>query len=402
MRINAFAFFLLSTSIRSTFSLSIFYFIQIHNQRTADDAQHLLEAIFKEGQTSVLIHVDQKSSHLVSDFTRWTGLSRNIQVDSICSVEWSKWSMNEPTLWALERAVMHSDDWDVWINLSGDSYPVYTSLEHLPPYNYVTSSSCATGLVPTSVYEFPDWWHKRKHYTRSETMEPPSFDGVEISTYFGSQWMILQRDFCEWLVTNLHRSSSLASKYRQYLQNSGFLMTDETFIPSLLMATEWKDTLPVVNEEGALVWKGVATNIRHVRYERMDEHSPSAFGDFPMTQRYQVPAQLNSTVDIPRSWGPYYLGVYDLHDIRESGALFIRKVSTQMDGINLRRLLPVERHEQIPDIDWPEYVAVSDKPQWKQDLIDLFEDMKREEREIARKAARATQVANEDESSGEL
>jgi hypothetical protein len=63
-------------------------------------------------------------------------------------------------------------------------------------------------------------------------------------------------------------------------------------------------------------------------------------------QRYESP-----TSDT-RVWGPYYLGTYDLANIKKSRALFMRKVSTKVDE-NLLRLLPVDKHEDIPDIGWP-------------------------------------------------
>ena len=53
-----------------------------------------------------------------------------------------------------------------------------------------------------------------------------------------------------------------------------------------------------------------------------------------------------------RAWGPYYLGTYDLKDIKDSGALFIRKVSPLVDA-NILHILPVDDHSLIPDISWP-------------------------------------------------
>merc|ERR1711981_525607 len=102
--------------------------------------------------------------------------------------------------------------------------------------------------------------------------------------------------------------------------------------------------------------------IQALRYERMDEHAPTAFGHVICDQRYDVPA--SSKVDVPKVWGPYYLGVYDLAKIKQSGALFIRKVSKEIDQ-NLLNLLPVETQNQIPNISWPEEVNITDKPKWE-------------------------------------
>ena len=56
--------------------------------------------------------------------------------------------------------------------------------------------------------------------------------------------------------------------------------------------------------------------------------------------------------------GPYYLGTYDLGNIKDSGALFIRKVAKELDPY-LFSLLPVSNKDEIPDIYWPREVRLS-------------------------------------------
>lgn len=99
----------------------------------------------------------------------------------------------------------------------------------------------------------------------------------------------------------------------------------------------------------------------HTRFERMDENTPTAFGDTFHDQHYDVPR--SSRADVPRPWGPYYLGVYDLAKIKESGAIFMRKVSSAIDP-NMLHLFPVDDKERIPHIQWPEEVKFIEKPEW--------------------------------------
>jgi hypothetical protein len=349
------------------------------------DAVNLLRAI-RDPLNSILIHVDLKAQQMVlSDNNvllreiEACPCHDTIRVESKYEVAWSKWSMNLPTLWALQEAAEEKDKWDVWINISGDSLPVYTPsamsriLSELP-YNFLTSSACETGLLPTNVNQFPSFWHKRRHYTRDDT-EPGAViqyvnkDGLELSKsltiYFGSQWMILQPDFCVWLVAELRRDDSLSSRFRQYLESSGMLMTDETFIPTLIMHVDrFKESLPKVDDNGYLLWRNqTSSSIEHVRYERMDEHVPTAFGYLWERQRYAVPGSAN--VDQPRPWGPYFLGVYDLKEIRDSGALFVRKVSDRID-YNVIDMLPVDGSSSIPRIGWPHEVEISPKVDWEE------------------------------------
>jgi hypothetical protein len=55
--------------------------------------------------------------------------------------------------------------------------------------------------------------------------------------------------------------------------------------------------------------------------------------------------------------------VYDLGSIRESGALFVRKVAHAIDP-NMYKLLPVDKPEDIPPILWPVEIKLSPVPNW--------------------------------------
>jgi Core-2/I-Branching enzyme len=403
-------------SSSSNAALKIFYLVLVHNERTADDAIHLIRSI-RHPSNTILIHIDAKVAHLAHDSALQREVARcpcgaaTMRLESVHSVEWSKWSMNLPTLWGMDLAVSTTAggllyaDWDVFINLSGDTVPVYdvdTTANVLAqlPYNFVTSKACETGLFPTSVYELPKVWHKRRHYTHDETEADPVFpvartptgggdhgdnghyDEVSITTHFGSQWIILQRDFCEWLIHQLADPASWVSQFRDYLMASGKLMTDETFIPTVLMYAPERFPLPLVTsaadtndtdnvgqqQQQRLIYaNGTVSDITHLRYERMDEHFPTAAGLFPDRQRYQIPKSLLPTIDQPRVWGPYFLGVYDLGDIRATGALYARKISALVDD-NMVRLLPVRRREDIPNIHWPRNeISIIDQPDWSQE-----------------------------------
>ena len=376
-------------------TVRIFYFILIHNQRSANDALYLFRAI-RDPNNIIVIHFDKKVEYLLSS-TQLTLLQEiqscpcgsNVRVESVHSVEWSKWSMNLPTLWGMEIASspQYVHEWDVFINLSGDTIPVYTpstmarKLYDVSSYNFVASRSCETGLVPTNVYTFPKYWHKRRHYTMDGTEPDPVFTfrntnneirNKTVVTHFGSQWIIVQNNFVTWLVDQLQDKNSWPSQFRDYLEASGKLMTDETFIPSILMHVNANDDgvrpmLPKVEtSSGRLIYKnGTLSDIYHMRYERMDEHYPTSYGKFPSVQHYQVPESFvqQSVLDQPKVWGPYFLGTYDLGDIRDSGALYARKVSSILDR-NMIELLPVDRTEDIPPIHWPIEISITKRPDW--------------------------------------
>ena len=372
----------------------IAYLITVHNNRTLEDATPLFRAI-RSPQNLIFVHVDAK---LHFDVYRNSSLYIEINacpcgspvvVDSVHSAQWSTWSMNDPLFWGMEQALKQRNQWDVFINLSGDSLPVYRShvvgrlfANELKGINFVTSSSCETGLLPTNVYHFPEWWHKRRHYTSNPdgdvninfVNDDGDNDTITMQIHFGSQWVALLPDFCSYIIRSLSRKDSLPSRFRDYLIDAGRLMTDETFLATLIMhVTPFNETLPPVLPNGSLATR---PNMTTLRYERMDEHVPTAFGVVPLRQHYEVPQ--SSEVDQPKPWGPYFLGVYDLRSIRRTGALYIRKVSQFVEP-NLYTILPAATVEQIPELFWPHEVKVSEKVDWIQRMKDLRQKILEEE-----------------------
>jgi len=396
------------------------YLIVVHNFRTAEDALFLYKAI-RRPNTIVLIHIDtkfpsaefEKTSLYDEIVVHGCNCGAITQIHSIYDSQWGEWSMNDPTHWAMRLLVNDRETtfkfndgttWDVFINLSGDTMPTLIQSEisslfanQLKGFNFVTSSSCETGLVPTNVYTFPSYWHKRKHYTHHPDGNPKltyqdnsgSTHSAELTIHFGSQWMALTPEFVEYIVNSLAQKTSLPSQFKKWLQDNRKLMADETFIPTLLMnVPEFANSIPTLQQEGEAEGAlSTLPSLFNIRYERMDEHAPTAFGWYPVDQRYDVPE--NSLADKPKVWGPYFLGVYDLANIKRSGALFVRKASTFLDP-NLVHLLPVASFDDLPDIGWPPGMAIqlSPKPDWEATKAELMRKAKaKDEKKIKKKTS---------------
>jgi hypothetical protein len=195
-------------------SARIAYLISVHNRRTIQDGAYLLKSLIETSYPGdiaiILIHVDKRvgiasrdedstkkkrktksketttneenqylyhdswlrqyvngciatpacardgktsSSSSRRETNATTSTTTIIEVHSHSAPEWSKWSMNDPTLWAMEYITHHrllnnnnnnnnrrttaqqsdssqsssSSSWDVFINLSGDTRPVITA-----------------------------------------------------------------------------------------------------------------------------------------------------------------------------------------------------------------------------------------------------------------------------------
>ena len=301
----------------------IFYLLSIHNNRTLSDALYLFRGI-RDSRNIVVIHIDTKfglepyyNSPLHKEIEACPCGSR-VEVASVYDCKWGSWSMNLPTLWGMEKAVKdYTNKWDVFVNLSGDTLPVYSQNRiaklfggPLRGMNFVTSVACETGLIPTSILQFPEKWHKRSHYSHKppDNLTYVDDDGVEhknvkVDVYFGSQWVSLTPQFCEFLILQLARDDSLASRFRDWLIDTEKLMADETFFTSMLMRY-FPETLPKITDDHFLDDEDI--DMYAIRYERMDEHAPTSKGDLWEEQRYDVP--VSSGVEQPRPWGPYFLG----------------------------------------------------------------------------------------------
>ncbi len=170
---------------------------------------------------------------------------------------------NCPAMQQLTTNPQFKDKWDVFINLSADSMPVYTPRTlsqyfHGPLHNvnFVTSSSCATGLLPTNINLFPTHWHKSGHYKEKGDFEVFDFDNggnVTLTIHFGSQWMALTPSFVKYIATSMNDENSVPSQFKRQLIDKERLMADETFIPTLLVHNlNFSETLPNILDDGTL------------------------------------------------------------------------------------------------------------------------------------------------------
>lgn len=175
----------------------------------------------------------------------------------------------------------YKNKWDVFMNLSADSLPVFTPKvisnyfsNELKGINFVTSSSCYTGLLPTRADQFPEKWSKRTHYGRygkydisfkeyNGNNENGVMNNVELKIHFGSQWMSLTVPVVEFFAKSMKQPESLPMKFKHELIERKMVMSDETFIPTLIAHHyDFRPTLPKLAENGSLIRKSDMFAIR--------------------------------------------------------------------------------------------------------------------------------------------
>jgi hypothetical protein len=104
------------------------YLIVVHNYRTAADATYLYRALRDTGYPGaapiILIHVDLKfawqdfkqSSLYHEIYIKNCTCSSLTHVTSIYDCQWSKWSMNYPTLWAMKTLITDEKFKGKWVS----------------------------------------------------------------------------------------------------------------------------------------------------------------------------------------------------------------------------------------------------------------------------------------------
>ena len=166
--------------------------------------------------------------------------------------------------------------WDVFMNLSADNLPVYTPKvlsnyfsNELEGINFVTSSSCFTGLLPTGIDQFPRRWSKRLHYSvggkwkisfkqynGSDDDKNQVSNTIELKIYFGSQWVTLTPPVVAFIAKSMNQTESLPTKFKDELIRRKRIMADETFIPTLIAHhSDFRATFPKLAENGSLLAK---------------------------------------------------------------------------------------------------------------------------------------------------
>lgn len=249
----------------------IAYLITLHNERTLNESLTLMKSIAVQNSI-IIIHIDKKlpiEKYISSELREFidggcSACGAKVLVEQKFNLKWGSWEMNSPTHWAMTELVDNpkfSKHWDNFVNLSGDSMAVYTPqvlsnmLGESGPlygYNFVTSSSCLTNMRPTSLKtDVPSYYFKRMHYESDGDFVVRYIDdnGNEknetITIHIGSQWMILDQDAVKYIVLSLKRNDSFPSKFRDEFIRRGNIMSDETFIPTLLAHhPTLRDSLP--------------------------------------------------------------------------------------------------------------------------------------------------------------
>lgn len=206
----------------------------------------LMNALYDPGDL-YFVHVDAKSRLGLKADRRGTMAAvrhivtgrPNVTLMRSRFTNWGGWSLSQVLLDAIRLALLCDAEWSHFVNLSGQCYP-------LKPIAMLKRQIAAAGdrvhVELLSIAELPAHdWHRDapamfetpfRALKLRRAAEPRGF-AVD---HKGSQWVVLPRAFCEWLVT-----APLTRKVVRYLR--GRLLSDELVLQTLAVNGPYRDQI---------------------------------------------------------------------------------------------------------------------------------------------------------------
>ena len=238
----------------------IAYFMMVHHK--PEQFVWLIKAIH-DPEDVFLVHVDLKSrlglkrdrQGVMSGVRSACGHLANVHLMRSRYTNWGGWSLSRILLDAIKIALKSGVDWRYFINLSGQCYPL-RSLDRIK-YD-LASRGDSVGVQMWPIADRPaDDWHHRAHPMLETPLKalilpgrkpPPTSFTMDNK---GSQWVILPRAFCEWLVR-----APITRQIASYMR--GLLLTDELIMQTLVANGPFANR--IADDYGReIVWPGPKT-----------------------------------------------------------------------------------------------------------------------------------------------
>lgn len=220
----------------------IAYLILVH--RYPNQFKRLFKSIYHP-DNHYLIHVDKRSGielqteiqNFLADFSNATLLKSEKAI-------WGGYSLVDAELRGIKELLNMGKQWKFFINLSAQDFPL-KSQDYI--HNFLSHNIGKDFLKVSNQFKVrPDTMHRVEDYVTESGDEIISEPIVKrpflrgVTPYIGNQWMILSRQFCEF-VTN----SPEVDRFKEFYKNT--LIADEGFFQTVIMNTSYKSV--IVNDD---------------------------------------------------------------------------------------------------------------------------------------------------------
>lgn len=207
----------------------IAYLVLVH--RYPEQFKRMFRAIYAPGNLYV-VHVDENSGAVLeADIRAFLAPYQGAEILPSRPARWGGYSLVEAELRGMARLLEMGRDWDFFINLSGQDFPlrspawIRSFLGRNRGWEFIRAADQALarpetmGRVEQVFVEHPE---RMEETARSR----PFMEGVR--PYIGNQWMIVSRAFCQFACHDPR-----AERFKTFYRNT--FIADEGFFPTLMM-----------------------------------------------------------------------------------------------------------------------------------------------------------------------
>lgn len=230
-------------SLKNTFpaSVKIAYFIMVHDQ--PERFIRLFQKIYSRDQF-YLIHIDRKAkAEVTENIQLFLVKFPNAYILESANIISGGFSMIQAELDAMEFLLNVSQEWDYFINLSGEDYPLksqsiirqFLSIRRGKNYLFYYDQKF---YRPDTLQRIQNHFTELAHRISSLIYKREFMKGV--IPYIGGKWMILTRDTCAFLSNN-----KKVMDFEDYYLNT--LLPGDSFFQTVLMNTSFHDI--IVNDD---------------------------------------------------------------------------------------------------------------------------------------------------------
>lgn len=242
-----------SLYISSGHQIRIAYFIMVHHK------PEIFKAMFQKIYTKdqfYLIHIDRKAKEEVTEeIQMYLVQYPNVYILESMNIVSGGFSMIQAELNAMEFLLNVSNEWDYFINLSGEDYPL-KSQSIIREFLTIHKGRNYLFYYDQKFYR-PDTLQRiQNHFT--ELSHKVSFliykreFMKEVTPYIGGKWVIFTRDTCAFLIHNKR-----VMDFEDYYLHT--FLPAESFFQTVLMNTSFNDII-VNDDKRAIIEKSVIFN----------------------------------------------------------------------------------------------------------------------------------------------
>jgi Core-2/I-Branching enzyme len=227
--------------------ISIAYLILVH--RFPEQFKRLFRAIYHPNN-HYLINVDKKSGlALFTDIELFLSDFPNAHIIESGKVVWGGYSMVQSELDGMKYLLELNLNWDFFINLSGQDFPLKTQayihefLAKNRNSNFIKIANQAK-IRPDTMNRIENYFEETDTGFSNISYKRPFLTGV--TSYIGGQWMILTRDCCDFICNSYE-----VEQFEDFYQNT--LIPDESFFQTVMMNTSFSGHI-VNDDKRAIIW----------------------------------------------------------------------------------------------------------------------------------------------------